>query len=790
MYRLSLLVLAGSLLLSACGGGGTPAGPADPLPPSGTVFTPEHAWSGTLPQDAEMLDADEFQRRVLNGEVVLVGDHSASEQQALSAEQFQRDRNVLEAIPASGRTPAIQNLLDQAAQPGDPLAEPEFVFNRAAPGTTGTATLVSLASSFRNAVTGLERSQSLENALSAYQTAYQNAPADLVQELPTPERLQGQPLADIVAARDRLEGVLSQVDLEQARPEAGAGRGSLTANDVSGGVPVKAGTGSDGAACGPRSVNGIYTNFWWPLKRFITPVRNQGRRGTCWTFAGVAALESREMVVNDKTLNLSEQFLAHREKLLWARDDLHDGDSPWSMLSNAVKHAATIPPEAYWTYNPAPNRPNNAFQADDPATAANEQVEGTPASYKDACKEYAPTGTCSESSHQSPLVCTKFPLIGQFCGYAAVQSSPTGVSANALVTLWSDYHDPKTATPVFPLATLKTLLRGGVAVVARLQVNSTFNAGKDGFLTSTSEAFGGGGHFVLIVGYVSNATLASRLPNAPKGAGGGYFIVKNSWGCDDADGGFRYVPVDYVKKYFTDLGYLDMPTTRSDRWQEEVQQGSKVTVTTPTAGKILKVGVPNTFKGTVQSLATGGTEDCALLAWRTDRAEDGFQFGCQPTFTFKSEGPRRIRATYIPKSQFAYAEVGVQVLANTAPAAIISSPAVGASYQASDPISLAGKVGDREDGALVYAWRLILNPGTSKEIQKDLFAGTVTETLSAAGATVNLPVQSFRLSDVGAVCESAAQTYRLELFVTDGFLSSSGKDTTVSRTIFKGSCKP
>ncbi len=57
----------------------------------------------------------------------------------------------------------------------------------------------------------------------------------------------------------------------------------------------------------------------------------------------------------------------------------------------------------------------------------------------------------------------------------------------------------------------------------------------------------GGGHAVHVTGYLSNERLATRLPKAPPGAGGGYFIVKNSWGTCFGDAGYVYLPVDWVK---------------------------------------------------------------------------------------------------------------------------------------------------------------------------------------------------------------------------------------------------
>ncbi len=57
-----------------------------------------------------------------------------------------------------------------------------------------------------------------------------------------------------------------------------------------------------------------------------------------------------------------------------------------------------------------------------------------------------------------------------------------------------------------------------------------------------------GGHVVHIVGYIDNSQLAANPGTliAPAGAGGGYFIIKNSWGTCTGDLGYRYMPVDFL----------------------------------------------------------------------------------------------------------------------------------------------------------------------------------------------------------------------------------------------------
>jgi hypothetical protein len=373
--------------------------------------------------------------------------------------------------------------------------------------------------------------------LKLYALLYNSLPAGYLESLDgspvTPVQLNDSTLSEIqgaIAALGRDWGaIVAHVThpiptLETScRAEIGAGVDNLPLGDRAGNVDYcKAGA------------KGIYANFDFPNKNSNTCIKSQGNRGVCHTFAVTSATELQVSLKYDKKVNLSEQDLMEHYRLLWQPDLQHEPGDAFELASDVINNNYFQPYEDHWDFNPA----------------LYEYVKD--GSLVNVCASYATNEPCSNTAPEAPLVCAVFTINRSnrvACAYkdAGIQGSPYQLSsANRF---WNP-ADTEYSTELMVLN-----LAFNNSVVIQLDLSPAFQSAPGGYVPfdqADLDAPSAGGHVVHVIGFIGNDELHQKLPNSPPASGAGYFIIKNSWSNCAGDGGYYYLPWDYVKSRTVD----------------------------------------------------------------------------------------------------------------------------------------------------------------------------------------------------------------------------------------------
>ncbi|MGK5085528.1 C1 family peptidase [Bdellovibrionota bacterium FG-1] len=280
-------------------------------------------------------------------------------------------------------------------------------------------------------------------------------------------------------------------------------------------------------ACRPQA-DGIYAHYDWASKPYLTCVKDQGKRGTCVAFSIASAIEALVSRNQGRHVNLSEQSLYQRGRMVGIRDDFADWLTDPFVLGALVNEHWKIPAETFWEYNPSYFRKINASTH----------------RYTQSCDGYDRAEDCSDSSHQMQVYCNDQGKY-RYCGFLAKELSQTGYGLTGASQLWNLLDSAGS------LNRLTAALKIGQPVILNFNITPSWDAiSRLGFITYNGPSeTSRGGHTVHVVGAIDNTTLAQVLPSAPLGSGGGYVIIKNSWGNCFGDGGFAYAPYDFIKVY-------------------------------------------------------------------------------------------------------------------------------------------------------------------------------------------------------------------------------------------------
>lgn len=303
--------------------------------------------------------------------------------------------------------------------------------------------------------------------------------------------------------------------------------------------------GKDAISCYDRSPTGLWAGADWTLKGKSTCVKDQGEtRGTGVAFAISAAVETSVRREHDRCVDLSEQHLHYQQKNHWFPippnfgDDLNSPNSVLGMMVGDYEFRT----EDQWNYNLSPQRTEVTFET---------KEQGVYKGYKDSCSGYSDS-PCSDTNHQGQLLCVKG---SKRCGYTAQIPPPEDPIK---VLSYDSFFNVNLAGPTVDMAPV--FLGLGLPVVASFQVTQSFlDAADDGYVRPGSGQGNTGRqrrevasdplrgwHVAMIEGYVRNQDVPK---GTPKAAGGGYFVMKNSWGPCVGDGGYWYVPKEWMEEH-------------------------------------------------------------------------------------------------------------------------------------------------------------------------------------------------------------------------------------------------
>ncbi len=220
------------------------------------------------------------------------------------------------------------------------------------------------------------------------------------------------------------------------------------------------------------------------LRKWCSPVEDQGQLGSCTANAGAGVIEYYERKSFGRHVDASRLFLYKVTRNLMKMK----GDTgAYLRTTIGAMVIFGVPPEEYWPYT------DNAKGFDD----------------------------------EPPAFCYSF--------------------AQNYKTLMYYRHDPSSARPETVVERLKTYLAAGHPAMFGFSVYSSIEqAGQTGEIPfpSTRDRMEGG-HAVVAVGYDDKREIRNKYADTPTV---GALLIRNSWGKDWGEAGYGWLPYEYVKK--------------------------------------------------------------------------------------------------------------------------------------------------------------------------------------------------------------------------------------------------
>ncbi len=609
-----------------------------PPPTTDPFFEGKEPYGATIPTDARVVTLEEFKKAAQTEGFAWDSLKLRQERIAAAKAQFVKDEAEIKALV--GQTPAFQKILKAPPTDGSVEVLKDGNYLVTIQGRDGTSQIVTEGprNYFNELLETKKRFTDVGNQLRVYGYSYNGLPEALKTGLATPESLNGATLETLLNARreltKRLEANLDTVEDAKALTTTISPR-SVNPDAKPVNYPTDPsfeegfGEGSDRkqncADTVPDEV-GLYKNFWWKQKFYATSVKAQAKRGTCPAFGLTAALETRIAIEKGRWVNLSEQRLWYQIAGIWEARWYGDGANLINRAEDFHEQGFQLPFEKTWNYNPAYSRIENA---------ENE-------TYSKSCEDY--DEYCSNSSFQGEHICTGSycayypgPAIGQPIGERFKESEP-----DVLFSFWDDVFG-------IPVSEMRLMLKQGHPMVVSFVVGAGFKNNSHGYVNSLADPLEDdegniGRHVTQVVGFISNAdiqahpTLASSIKQKSNQSGGGYFIIKNSWGQCKGDNGYYYVSINWAKEFFTSVVVFDVKPS---------EQFKKVPNISPT----LSITAPNTglefpFRQKITLKANAVDPDSSTtptVTWSSDI--DGLLgTGTELEASFNTPGTRKITA--------------------------------------------------------------------------------------------------------------------------------------------------